>query len=107
MARTVWGAFSEFRRDAVDLDPDQTDQARASRDYLYEQMDYLDRTDRTFPTLLRYVPYGSFSRKAKIRPLDDIDFFAVLDGAGVREHQYGYDRRTGSCPSGRRRRRPA
>src|SRR5262249_25965024 len=34
---------------------------------------------------------GSFSRKAKIRPLDDIDFFTVLDGTGVREHQYGYD----------------
>lgn len=44
MARTVWGAFSEFRRDNVDLDPNQTDQARVSRDYLYEQMNYLART---------------------------------------------------------------
>lgn len=91
MARTAGGAFSEFRREKVDLDPDETNQARASRDYLYEQMNYLDRTNSDFPSLLRYVPYGSFSRKAKIRPLDDIDFFAVLDGAGVREQQYGYD----------------
>jgi hypothetical protein len=90
MARTVWGAFNEFRRDVVDLDPEQAKTARASRDYLYEQMKWLERNYGTFPRSYKFVPYGSFSRKTKIRPLDDIDFLVVLDGTGVYESQNGY-----------------
>lgn len=93
MPRSVGGAFTEFRRDTVDLDPEEARRARASRDYLYGQMKWLENNHGAFPRSSGFVPYGSFSRKAKIRPLDDIDFMVVLDGGGVWESGFRYGSR--------------
>lgn len=86
MAYTVGGAFDAFRRDFVDLKPADTSTARSSRNYLYSQLKELADRDATFPRLSNeFRPFGSFARRTKIRPLNDIDFLVVLDNRGTRE----------------------
>lgn len=65
----------------VDLDPNDTKTARSSRDYLFDQLKTLAKEDSGFPKLTgSYISHGSFARKTKIRPLDDIDFLLLLNG---------------------------
>lgn len=81
MPYTVWGAFDKFRKDNVDIDSDVSKKAKSSRDYLFDQLKALARDDSYFPKLTgSYLPYGSFARKTKICPLDDIDFLLLLNG---------------------------
>lgn len=83
MARNVNGAFSTFLHDYVNLDKDQTTRARSSRDWLLEQLREFQRDD-TFPKLFpeKDIHFGSFARKTKIRPLDDIDLMICLHAQG-------------------------
>ena len=85
MAYTVWGAFDGFRRDSVDLVSTTTNTARSSRDYLFEQLKSLDTNDPAFPDMVwsNYISFGSFARKTKICPLDDIDIMILLNGRGT------------------------
>lgn len=84
MATTVTSAFSQFMKDTVNLAKDRTDKARGSRDWLLEQIKSLPEKDAKFPTLYSNIDihFGSFSRRTKIRPLDDIDLMIGLDGDG-------------------------
>lgn len=84
MPFTVWGAFDSFRKDTVDLPQTQTQTGRTSRDYLFEQIKKLPAKYPWFPRLIgSYLPYGSFARSVKIRPLDDIDVLVLLVGTGT------------------------
>lgn len=84
MATSVNGAFTAFRRDCVDLDPDQVKLARASRDDLQKQMSSLPSKESTFPALSgRYVAAGSFARRTMIQPLDDLEVFVIMRGGGM------------------------
>lgn len=86
MAYTVWSAFNEFRTSVVDLDAEVTKTGRASRDYLVEQIKTIAKSNNAFPRLGgEYRPYGSFARRTKIQPLDDIDLLLVLSGRGTTE----------------------
>lgn len=88
MPYTVWGAFDQFRKQTVDLDSDEVKRARASRDYLFEQIKKLSDEDIYFPKLSGgFIPYGSFARNTKIRPLDDIDMLVLLNGRGTSDDQ--------------------
>lgn len=88
MALTVSAAFEKFRKDFVDLDPDEVDTARNSRDFLVEQIYKLPDDDTNFPWLTgQRVLFGSFARRTKIRPLDDIDIMVVMHGGGGTERQ--------------------
>jgi hypothetical protein len=88
MPYTVWGAFDKFRKDIVDLDQDLTKTARASRDYLFDQLKRLARQNPGFPQLTGdYLSFGSFARKTKVQPLDDIDVLIILNGNGTTEVQ--------------------
>ncbi len=91
MAFTVWGAFDTFRRDFVDLASTTSATARSSRDYLFEQLKLLDTNDPAFPDMMwsSYLSYGSFARKTKIRPLDDIDMMVLLNGRGTESRYSG------------------
>lgn len=84
MAQTVNAAFAQFLTEKVNLDPDRTETARGSRDWLYEQIASF-KSDATFPPLWSAfnINYGSFARKTKIRPLDDIDMMVGLNGQGA------------------------
>lgn len=92
IAYTVWGAFDNFRKISVDLDPEQTRIARASRDNLFNELTTLQSKVTGFPVLTgKYLHYGSFARRTKIRPIDDIDMMIILKGRGTTCTQYASD----------------
>ncbi|CAI2418187.1 Uncharacterised protein [Serratia proteamaculans] len=82
MALVVATAFNEFQRNIVNLDHTQTDRARTSRDWLLGRMNSFTSNDNYFPIIYPdiHTGFGSFSRRTKIRPLDDIDLMFGLDG---------------------------
>lgn len=85
MPKTVNGAFDEFLKETVNLDKDETTTARSSRDWLLlEQITSFDN-DVTFPKLWQEYNFhfGSFARRTKIRPLDDIDLMIGLSAQGA------------------------
>lgn len=83
MATTINGAFDEFMFYNVNLDKDEVPKARSSRDWLLDKIASFD-DDTNFPKLASVynLHYGSFSRRTKIRPLDDIDIMLGLHGQG-------------------------
>lgn len=86
MAWTVWSAFDEFRKNTVDINPEVTTIARSSRDYLFNQIKFQAKTNLDFPKLLSgepFMTFGSFARRTRIQPLDDIDFLVILDGSNT------------------------
>ena len=90
MAHTVNTAFDEFLSGKVNLDKDRTETARGSRDWLFGQIASF-QSDATFPkSYSEYdIHYGSFARKTKIRPLDDIDLMICLSAQGASYLDYG------------------
>ncbi|RLD59857.1 MAG: nucleotidyltransferase [Bacteroidetes bacterium] len=93
MAKTVNGAFTEFNKESVNLDPERTKKAITSRDWLIGQLKSLPDKVDNFPILYEgmSVKFGSFARKTKIRPLDDIDLILTFRAAGSTylTHTYG------------------
>jgi len=85
MAQTVTRAFDEFLKDPVNLDPADTNLARRSRDWLFDRIEAFPASIPDFPLLYggKSMPYGSFSRRTKIRPLDDIDMLSCLAATGA------------------------
>jgi hypothetical protein len=87
MAYTVGGAFDYFRSNYVDLGSKNTQTARSSRDYLQGQIKNLDGTYPGFPKLTGgFMGFGSFARRTKILPLNDIDFFVILKSSNTKEY---------------------
>lgn len=82
MATTVNNAFSEFLRNTVNLDCDNTTTARASRDNLISNINAFSGDDDFFNVYTQYnLKYGSFARRTKIKPLDDIDIMICLSAS--------------------------
>lgn len=84
MAKTVIEAFNKFMIDTVNLDPDQTKKARGSREWLVGQIETFPDSDTKFPRIYseKNIFYGSFSRRTKKRPLDDIDIMICMKADG-------------------------
>lgn len=82
MATTVISAFNQFVKNTVNLEKNRTDKARNSRDWLLENITVMPEKDAKFPKLYSdiNIHFGSFSRRTKIRPLDDIDLMIGLIG---------------------------
>ena len=95
MATNVNGAFTSFRRTCVDLDAAEVKKARASRDYLQQQIAALAGRNSGFPqldtTTPTFVSSGSFARSTKVQPLNDIDFFVVMSSGDLRCDQGFWD----------------
>lgn len=93
MGLTVIQAFEKFMTDNVNLDPDDSKKAKGSRDWLMGQIGNFSDGDNTFPEIYteKNIFYGSFSRKTKTRPLDDIDIMPCLKANGCTYNEY-YDR---------------
>lgn len=85
MALTVTAAFSQFLKDVVNLDSGETQTARSSRDWLTEQINGIPFSHPKFPKLFPevHIHYGSFSRRTKIRELDDIDLIVGISALGT------------------------
>ena len=80
MPKTVNGAFDSFLSNTVNLDSTRTSTARASRDFLKGKIQGF--TD-FFPLYSeKDIDFGSFARRTKIRPLDDIDMIFTLSAHG-------------------------
>ena len=78
---TTAQAFEDFRRYKVDLNPNKVKKARQSRVYLQEQLTAAKNDDPDFPRITdSFMPFGSFARRTKVRPLDDIDMLVMLNG---------------------------
>jgi hypothetical protein len=84
MAKTVNEAFNVFLQDHVNLDPDDTQRARSSRDWLLSQIRLFPIRDDIFPRLYseKDISFGSFARRTKKRELDDIDMMIALSAEG-------------------------
>ena len=84
VATSVTSAFNKFQKDFVNLDPENSRNARSSRDWLVNKVHGFPNKDSSFPTLYKEkdIFFGSFSRKTKKRPLDDIDIMICLNAQG-------------------------
>ncbi len=76
-------AFRDFLKDTVNLDVDDVSAARSSRDWLFGQISGF-QNDSTFPIsyVEHNIAYGSFARRTKKSPLDDIDLMVCLSAQG-------------------------
>jgi Second Messenger Oligonucleotide or Dinucleotide Synthetase domain len=84
-AKSVNSAFEKFSKNVVDLDPEEVVIARKSRKWLVQQIESFPETIDNFPSIYlaeNDVQMGSFSRRTKTRPLDDIDFLVVFSAQG-------------------------
>lgn len=92
MPYQVSTAFNSLMNNFVNLDADETRSGRRSRDWLVdEQLTSFPDKDDKFP-LLSSTPkmwFGSFSRRTKIRELDDIDMMIVMHAEGSTYTQIG------------------
>ncbi|MGN6418391.1 MAG: hypothetical protein ACTHMC_12925 [Pseudobacter sp.] len=83
MALNINDAFREFQASYTNIDPTQNKTAKSSRQWLLEQVNGFVDDDDFLPLHLAFnQQYGSFDRKVKIPPLDDIDHMIGLNGAG-------------------------
>lgn len=79
MATTVNEAFNEFLKDKVNLNADNTSKVRKSRDNLIKNIHKFREEDEFFNFYTeKDILFGSFARKTKIRPLDDIDIMICI-----------------------------
>lgn len=85
MALHVVSAFDEFLANTVNLAAAQTATARDSREWLMGQIHAFPVRHGDFPLLYEEydIAFGSFARRTKIRPLDDIDQIACLHANGA------------------------
>ncbi len=90
MATTVISAFDEFLKNTVNLDSEQTNLARNSRNWLIDRIHNFPINDLSFPTLYseKDISFGSFARRTKKRPLDDIDIMICLSAMGGVYYEY-------------------
>lgn len=84
MPYSVNSCFESFVRDSVNLDPERTTTARASRNWLVHKIEDLANNGKIPPLYngANHIFFGSFARNTKIRPLDDIDIMIVFDAQG-------------------------
>ncbi len=87
LATTVNGAFDEFLRGTVNLEPSKTQTARKSRDNLIYNIKSFSGDDDFFSINgSKCLNFGSFQRHTKIRPLDDIDIMICISGSDDRKY---------------------
>lgn len=84
MTTSVISAFNEFQKDCVNLVTADSEKAITSRNWLLSQIRAFPDRDTNFPALYseRDIFFGSFARKTKKRPLDDIDIMICLHARG-------------------------
>ncbi|ALS99772.1 hypothetical protein [Lacimicrobium alkaliphilum] len=96
MPTSVLAAFNSFQKDTVNLNPDRTKNARSSRDWLASKINAF--TDFLPLYNDKHIYFGSFARRTKIRPLDDIDIMICLMGYGCTYDEDAFGRITINVP---------
>lgn len=89
MATSVNGAFDIFLKNTVRIDSSRSDIAKTSKSALVDEIAKFPN-DNLFPLLHNdlSIDYGSFSRKTKISPLDDIDLMVIMHAQGGSYNTY-------------------
>lgn len=89
MASTVNTAFDKFIKEKVNINQGSSKKARSSRDWLINKIHDFSNED-TFPKLYNQVDiyFGSFARKTKIQPLDDIDIMIGISADGGTYYEF-------------------
>lgn len=74
--------FKEFLENTVNLSQKDYENGRTSRNWLFNQISKFPEKNNAFPDLAQSynLTFGSFGRKTKIQPLDDIDIMVRLNG---------------------------
>lgn len=73
--------FKNFMKEKVNLDPVRFEAAIRSRNSLEKHISNISKAESDFPNLFsENIYFGSFARKTKIRPIDDIDIMVLLNG---------------------------
>ncbi len=82
MATNINTAFNDFLSNYVNLASEKSKGARKSRNWLVDKIKDFPSTDSNFPNLYndKNIFFGSFDRKTKKRPLDDLDLMICLSG---------------------------
>ena len=82
LIKSIKQCFDEFLANTVNLTQEDYENGRNSRNWLFNQISKFPRRNNDFPDLASKfnLTFGSFGRKTKIRPLDDIDIMVGLDG---------------------------
>lgn len=84
MPLTVKTCFEIFNRDVVNIDTTKSKQAKVSRDWLVGVIHQkCDVGILPSSYAVRDIKYGSFARKTKVQPLDDIDLMVCYKGQGA------------------------
>ena len=92
MATSVNTAFNQFLENAVNVQKTQSDTAKSSRDFLTGQIKTLSIDGDFLKVAFQYnTNFGSFARKTKIKPLDDIDIIIGLNGGDLAIEGYQWD----------------
>jgi len=101
VAYTVNPAFKQFHEN-IKLNKSDSEIARSSRDNLFRNIDNFPKEDDMFPLLYRecHNKFGSFSRKTKINPLDDIDLLVCLNARGSKYSEHSVDNVDITVPEG-------
>ena len=87
MATTVNTAFSEFMKNTVNLDSNQAQIARKSRDNLLSNIQSFSGNYDFFSiNATQSLFFGSFARHTKLRPLDDIDIMICISASDDRKY---------------------
>lgn len=82
MPYSVSACFDKFRKEVVDLDSGQVSLARSSRDFVLSNITRLSSEGELPNVPAEYcLNFGSFARRTKVRPLDDIDMMICYDGS--------------------------
>jgi hypothetical protein len=84
MAQTVIKIFEEFLKNTINLDSKENTTAKESRDWLVQQIISFSEKNEKFPRNYtdKNIFYGSFERKTKTNPLDDIDIMVCMCADG-------------------------
>ncbi len=92
MATSVNAAFSQFLNNTVNIPKSTSDSAKSSRNFLYGQIEALSNNNSFLRAATQYnINFGSFARKTKIKPLDDIDIIIGLNGSNLQTEGSQWD----------------
>lgn len=81
MARTIQSALKQMIEENVNMPSDRVTKTRASRDWLLERIENFEKGTQYLYFCKNFnLHFGSFSRRTKVQPIDDIDIMIGLNG---------------------------
>ena len=81
MARTIQSALKQMIEENVNMPSEGVKKSRASRDWLLERIESFETSTQHLYFCKNFnLHIGSFSRRTKVRPIDDIDIMIGLNG---------------------------